>query len=179
MSAPARPTLVKKAEEADSARILRSAARAMTAPAPAATPLTAAITGTGSRRILSTTAPVARELEKAPGVHLQQQGDYLVHVPTGAEASPGAGDDQGANVVAMLYLPEQVPQVCVDVESEGIELVGAVEGDRPHTVCHLEPEVLPAVGEACRSAKWAHRARRLTGRLKSNAGDQRLSVRDL
>ena len=96
------------------------------------------------------------ELEQASGVHLQQRSDDLVHVPTGAKAPPGAGQDKNANVVTMLDLPEQVPQVCIDLEGEGIELVGAVEGDRSHTVFHLEPEVLPAFGEACRGAKWAH-----------------------
>ncbi len=50
MSAPASPTRVNRnANEADSASTRKSAASAITEPAPAAIPLTAAITGSGTR----------------------------------------------------------------------------------------------------------------------------------
>ena len=61
MSAPASPTeLNRKRNDAERARIRKSAARAMTAPAPAATPLRAAMIGFGSSRMRWTTAPVIR-----------------------------------------------------------------------------------------------------------------------
>ena len=61
MSAPANPTLGKRNDTfADSAITRRSAAIAITAPAPAAAPLIAAITGLAQRRMFSTTAPVMR-----------------------------------------------------------------------------------------------------------------------
>src|SRR4029450_7776691 len=61
MSAPARPTFVNRnANRAERASTRRSAASAMTAPAPAATPFTAATIGSGHSRISRTTAPVMR-----------------------------------------------------------------------------------------------------------------------
>ena len=61
MSAPARPTFVKRnANVAERATTRRSAASAITAPAPAAVPLTAATIGCGQSRIAWMTAPVMR-----------------------------------------------------------------------------------------------------------------------
>src|SRR5205809_279815 len=61
MSPPESPTLVKRKRKlAEEARTRISAAAASTAPAPAATPLTAAITGCGISRRLRTHAPVMR-----------------------------------------------------------------------------------------------------------------------
>ena len=61
MSPPESPTLVNRNRKlADSASRRISAAAARTAPAPAATPLTAAITGCGISRRLRTQAPVIR-----------------------------------------------------------------------------------------------------------------------
>src|SRR5919108_1166301 len=61
MSAPASPTRTnRKASRADLASTRRSAARAITAPAPAATPLTPATIGGGHSRIRGTTEPVIR-----------------------------------------------------------------------------------------------------------------------
>ena len=60
MSAPVRPTFVKRnANFAESAITRRSLASAITAPAPAAVPLTAAITGLSRRRRFSMTSPVS------------------------------------------------------------------------------------------------------------------------
>jgi hypothetical protein len=69
MSAPDSPTLVNRnCREAERASRRRSAARAITAPAPAATPLTAATTGRGSSRSPRTTAPVMRvKSSRSPG----------------------------------------------------------------------------------------------------------------
>jgi hypothetical protein len=67
MSAPASPTFVNKnASDADSANKRRSAASAITAPAPAATPLIAAMMGIGQSRIKRTTAPVIRVKSSRP-----------------------------------------------------------------------------------------------------------------
>ena len=61
MSAPAKPTLVNRnANDADAASSRKSLASAITEPAPAAIPLTAAITGSGHSRSAFTTAPVIR-----------------------------------------------------------------------------------------------------------------------
>ncbi|CAM5610329.1 hypothetical protein SRIMM317S_04056 [Streptomyces rimosus subsp. rimosus] len=61
MSPPERPTLVKrKAKRAEGSAMRKSAASASTAPAPAATPWTAAITGNGHSRMARTTWPVIR-----------------------------------------------------------------------------------------------------------------------
>ena len=61
MSPPDRPTLVKRNRKlAEEASTRMSAAAARTAPAPAATPFTAAITGCGISRRLRTHAPVIR-----------------------------------------------------------------------------------------------------------------------
>src|SRR2546428_7339611 len=67
MSAPASPTWVnRKAKEALRATSRRSAASAMTAPAPAATPFTAATMGSGHSRIRCTTEPVIRVKSSSP-----------------------------------------------------------------------------------------------------------------
>ena len=74
MSAPASPTRVnRKANDADSAITRKSQASASTAPAPAATPLMAAITGTGHSRSALTTVPVIRVNSSSSAVvHLLQ-----------------------------------------------------------------------------------------------------------
>jgi hypothetical protein len=67
MSAPVSPTWVKRKRKlADAAQTRRSLASAITAPAPAARPLTAAITGLSSRRIALTTSPVMRANSSTP-----------------------------------------------------------------------------------------------------------------
>jgi hypothetical protein len=67
MSAPARPTFVKrKAIFADSAAIRMSHAAAITAPAPATRPLSPATTGRRQCRIALMSAPVARVKARSP-----------------------------------------------------------------------------------------------------------------
>ena len=69
MSAPARPTLVKrKAIFAFSLATRRSDARAMTAPAPAAVPLSAATTGLRSARMFLIRSHVMRVNSTRPGM---------------------------------------------------------------------------------------------------------------
>ena len=67
MSPPDRPTLVnKKANLAAGVHTRKSAASAITAPAPAAMPCTAAMTGTGQSRISRMTSPVIRGMRECP-----------------------------------------------------------------------------------------------------------------
>ena len=67
MSAPERPTLVKrKAIFAFSEAIRRSQALAMTAPAPATRPFKAPTTGRRQRRMARTSAPVTRVKSSRP-----------------------------------------------------------------------------------------------------------------
>ena len=69
MSAPDSPTGGKmKPNLASAAAIRRSAAHAITAPAPTATPLTAATTGRRQRRIAAISRPVIRVNASSAGV---------------------------------------------------------------------------------------------------------------
>ena len=71
MSAPASPTRVNRnANVADLARTRTSDASAMTAPAPAAIPLTAAMTGSGHSRSARTTDPAMRVNSSRPAVSI-------------------------------------------------------------------------------------------------------------
>src|SRR5438874_5367658 len=67
MSPPDRPTLVnRKANLAAGVHTRKSAASAITAPAPAAMPWTAAMTGTGQSRISRMTSPLIRVKASSP-----------------------------------------------------------------------------------------------------------------
>ena len=78
MSAPAKPTFVKRnAKLAERATIRRSAASAITAPAPAAMPFTAAMIGSGHSRIPWTTAPVIRVNSSSPSASRERSGPMM------------------------------------------------------------------------------------------------------
>jgi hypothetical protein len=47
----------------------------------------------------------------------------------------------------MLQLGEEVPQVGIDLEGEGVEALGSGERDRPHPLVDLESEVIPSWSE--------------------------------
>src|SRR5215203_5788347 len=129
MSAPARPTFVKRNEnlaELPSSR--RSAASASTAPAPAATPLTAATIGIGQSRIAFTTEPLIR---------------------VNSSSSP-------ADIPQVWELGEEVAEVGVHVEGEGVELVRPGERHGRDAVLDREVEVLPLFGERRGGAERAH-----------------------
>lgn len=71
MSPPDSPTRVKrKAKRAVGSATRKSAASASTAPAPAATPCTAAITGNGHSRTARTTCPVIRLKSRSSAVSM-------------------------------------------------------------------------------------------------------------
>ena len=132
MSAPASPTLVKrKANFAERVITRKSAARASTDPAPAAVPWIAAITGTGDSRIARTTSPVIRVNDSSSSGRIWQgRADDLVDVAPGAEGPALSAQDDHAGVLAVRDLGEEVAQVGVRLEGQGVELVGTVERDR-------------------------------------------------
>ena len=109
-----------------SAAIRMSQAQASESPAPAAAPLTAAITGFSSARIVAHVRVVAR---------LQMPGDVavdgleLLHVLACAEALAGAGDHDRTHVGGPR-LVERGVQRLVHRGREGVVGLGPVEGDR-------------------------------------------------
>ena len=144
MSAPASPTFVNRNENfAELATIRKSAASASTAPAPAATPLTAATIGIGVSRIALTTAPLMRVNSSSSRTHRLELADDLLDVAARAEPAALAGEDEDADVAAVRQLAEQVAEIGVDVERERVQLVRARERDRRDAVVEREVEVLP------------------------------------
>ena len=152
MSAPASPTLVKrKANDAELARRRKSLAGARTEPAPAATPLTAAIIGQRAvAQRLGHRTGHAGELEQLRGAHLLELPDDLVDVAARAEAAPAAGHHQHAHIPAVGQLRQQVTKVGIRVEGERVELLRPRQPHGRHAVGDVEVEVLPAIGEAGR-----------------------------
>ena len=64
----------------------------------------------------------------APGVAVEGVGAGG-KIGAGAEPAPGAGDDDGADVVVLVGLVEGVDQFLLHRGVEGVELVGPVQGD--------------------------------------------------
>ena len=138
----------RKAKRAERASRRRSEASAITAPAPAATPLTAAITGSGQlSKALDHRPGHTRELEQVAGLHRLQGANDLDDVASGAESSARTGDHQHARVATMRQLGEQVAKIRVDVEGERAELLRAGQRDRGNAVGDREIEVLPLLRE--------------------------------
>ena len=111
---------------ADFAATTRSQASAILAPAPAATPLTRAMIGWGMvarRRIERVPARLDRlaEVDRFAG-----RDGAVVEVLPGAEAAPGAGEDDDARVGGGV---ERLGELGVHRAGEAVEPVGAVEGD--------------------------------------------------
>ena len=50
-------------------------------------------------------------------------------VVAGAEGAPGAAQDDGVDTVVVVRLPEGVVELLLDLDGEGVELLGTVEGD--------------------------------------------------
>ena len=136
MSAPASPTRVnRKANEADSAITRKSQASAITAPAPAATPLIAAMTGSGHSRSALTTLPVIRVNSSSSAVPISCSGPMI------SSTSPPEEKPRPSPVITSTrtsprcgQLGDEVAQVGVGLEGEGVELLGPVERDRRHAV---------------------------------------------
>ena len=78
MSAPDRPTFVNRnAMRASSEAIRKSEASAITAPAPATSPLSDAMTGLRSRRILRTRSQVIRVNSSSPPALRERRGPMI------------------------------------------------------------------------------------------------------
>ena len=92
---------------AERAASTMSQASAILAPAPAATPLTAATTGKGKAAQLAHERIVIG-LERAPEHHrLSVRGHAFAQVLPGAEGTAGAGQQQGAAIGIVLGLGER------------------------------------------------------------------------
>ena len=121
-----------KPKRASRRAMRRSHAAAITAPAPTATPLTAAMTGRRTSRMLWISAPVTRVNSSSPCVsRAKSSRDDVLDVAAGAEAAALAGDDDGADVGARRRATGRSSRSSlVDLEGERVEALGAVERDR-------------------------------------------------
>ena len=72
----------------------------------------------------------AGEGEQPGHVTLEELADDVDDVAAGAKALAGAGDHHGAHLGAPLERGEEVAQLLIDLEREGVELVGPVERHR-------------------------------------------------
>src|SRR5207247_2316163 len=82
--------------------------------------------------------------------------DDLLDVAARAEPAAFAGDREHPRVAAMRQLADQVAEVGVDLECQGVEFVGAVQQDGRDALVHREVEVPPVTGDGCRRAEGAH-----------------------
>jgi hypothetical protein len=94
-------------------------------------------------------------------LHGQRRADDLVDVAARAEGPARAAQHEHPDVAPVRQLGEQVTQVGVAVEGQGVELGGPVERDGRDPVRAREPEVVPLLRNRDRSAKGAHRVIRL------------------
>jgi hypothetical protein len=75
-------------------------------------------------------APVTRVKASRPRASRAKSSAMMsLHVAARAEAAPLAGDDDGAHVVAPVEAARRSRELLVDLEGEGVEPLGAVEGD--------------------------------------------------
>ena len=127
MSAPARPTRVKRNENFAVGRQQPEVARQREHRAGAGGD---AVDRRDDRERavahrLDDRAAHARELEQLAGGQLLELADDLLDVAARAEAAALPGEDEHARVAAVRQLAEQVAQVGVDVEGERVQLVRA------------------------------------------------------
>ena len=144
MSEPARPTLTNRnARLARSDSRRKSLARARAAPAPAATPLTAAMMGFSMRRMLPTTSQVRPgEAVESGSVHLQQLADDVVDAAARAEALAGPGEHQHVHPPVGGQRAGEFRQLFVGAEGQGVELRGIVETDRGDAAVEIVVETV-------------------------------------
>ena len=124
---------------ADLAATTMSQASAMFAPAPAATPLTRAMTGWGKRR--------QRADERVPALldglaevdRFARRDRAVVEVLPGAEAASRAGQHDDARIAEV---GERVAQLLVHLRGEAVEPVGPVERDPGDRAVRLEVDGL-------------------------------------
>jgi hypothetical protein len=63
----------------------------------------------------------------------KQFSDYVVHVATGTESSPHAGDDDNAHVFVVTEGRKRVSELAVNFERKRIQAFGTIECDRRDT----------------------------------------------
>ena len=146
MSAPARPTFVKRnenlAELAQQPEVGRQREHRAGAGGDAVDRRDDRERAVAHR--LHDGAAHARELEQLAGGHPLQLADDLLDVAAGAEAAALAGEDEHARVAAVRQLGEQVAQVGVDVEGQRVELVRPGEGDGRDAVVDARSRSAPS-----------------------------------
>ena len=120
---------------ADFAATTMSQASAMLAPAPAATPLTRAITGCGSE-VSVRISGFQHCLDRLAEVdRFARRDGAVVEILPGAKAAPGAGQHDDARIAEV---GERVAQLVVHLRGEAVEPVGAVERDAGDRAVRLE-----------------------------------------
>ena len=172
MSAPESPTRVNRyAIRADSAAILTSHAVAMTAPAPATVPLSAATTGCRHRRIAADqVAGHPREVEQPLEVAFEERPDDVLHVPARAEPAPRPRDRDRAHLRLAVERAEGVPELVVDLEGKRVQPLGPVERDPHHGGLRVEVEQERTGGVEGEGFKCAHGCSFRCGRRQWRSG---------
>eukprot|EP01034_Spumella_vulgaris_P031080 gene31080-38410_t len=83
----------------------------------------------------------AGEGQQAGHVQFGERADDVVHVAAGAEVLAGAGDDDRLHITGVRQRAEQVAQLGVGVEGEGVLAFRAVQRDGGDAGAHFELEV--------------------------------------
>ncbi len=86
------------------------------------------------------------EVEQFAGVHGQGGADDVVDVAAGAEAAALAAEHEGPYGTVAGQLRKEIAQVGIGTEGEGVELLGAVEGDGRDAVVEGEAQIPPLLG---------------------------------
>ena len=146
--------------DAFSAASTMSHAMARFAPAPAATPFTAQITGFSIFRIRSMSGLyVCRTV--VPRSSLPSTGRRNVgQILAGAERAPGAGEDDSANRLVCSGTVQNRAKLARHLQVEAVEHLGAVERDFHHAAsCLGYYEVIGHFISSAPSRSVAHRIR--------------------
>ncbi len=93
----------------------------------------------------------AGELEQLVRTHCLQRSDDLVDIATGAKTFPAPGDDQCSAAPVVGELAEQVAEVGVYVEGEGVEHLGSIKYELADAVSDRKLEMVPVLGQTSRS----------------------------
>ena len=140
---------------AERAASTMSQSSARLAPAPAATPLTAAITGTGiarsaHQRLVVASISGAEVVGASPGA--ERRGHRVRRVLAGAEAAAGAGDDHAAHLGVRRGGVERAAQGLVHGGREAVQGGGTVEGQGQHRA--LLSDEHEGFGHVCLHVWW-------------------------
>ena len=112
----------------------RSQAEAITAPAPATVPLSAAITGRRQRRMARIRSQVMRVNSSRPRESRPNSAPMMSSTsPPEQNAAAGAGEHDRAHVGLGVERAKRVAQLGVDLERERVQPLRAVERERRHT----------------------------------------------